>query len=38
MLVPGEKPEWLTIAGMVIITTSLIMFYKYGKKSSFKLK
>ncbi len=31
MLVPGEKPEWLTIAGMVIITTSLIGFYNKGK-------
>jgi drug/metabolite transporter (DMT)-like permease len=32
ILVPGEKPEWLTIAGMVIITSSLIGFYKNGKK------
>ncbi|MFH0841324.1 MAG: DMT family transporter [Bacteroidota bacterium] len=32
MLVPGEKPEWLTIAGMIIITASLIGFYKNGKK------
>lgn len=28
LLVPGEKPEWLTITGMVIITISLIMFYR----------
>jgi len=28
LLVPGEKPEWLTISGMVIITGSLIMFYR----------
>lgn len=28
LLVPGEKPEWLTLSGMVIITTSLIMFYR----------
>ncbi|MDQ1332363.1 MAG: EamA family transporter [Bacteroidota bacterium] len=32
ILVPGENPEWLTIAGMVIITTALILFYKNGKK------
>lgn len=28
MLVPGENPEWLTISGMVIIITSLILFHK----------
>jgi drug/metabolite transporter (DMT)-like permease len=33
LLVPGEKPEWLTIAGMVIITGSLVMFFKNGQKS-----
>jgi drug/metabolite transporter (DMT)-like permease len=33
LLVPGEKPEWLTIAGMVIITASLIVFFKNGKKA-----
>jgi drug/metabolite transporter (DMT)-like permease len=27
LLVPGENPEWLTIAGMIIITISLIMFF-----------
>jgi drug/metabolite transporter (DMT)-like permease len=27
LLVPGEKPEWLTISGMVIITASLIGFF-----------
>jgi drug/metabolite transporter (DMT)-like permease len=27
LLIPGEKPEWLTIAGMFIITTSLIIYY-----------
>ena len=32
ILVPGEKPEWLTIAGMVIITSSLIGFFKNGRK------
>lgn len=31
LLVPGENPDWLTIAGMVIITSSLILFHKsYG--------
>lgn len=28
LFVPDEKPEWLTISGMVIITVSLIMFYR----------
>lgn len=28
LLVPGEKPEWLTVSGMIIITASLIMFYR----------
>jgi drug/metabolite transporter (DMT)-like permease len=28
LLVPGEKPEWLTISGMIIITLSLIMFFR----------
>lgn len=32
LLVPGEKPEWLTITGMIIITVSLILFYKNGIK------
>jgi drug/metabolite transporter (DMT)-like permease len=27
LLVPGEKPEWLTITGMIIITGSLVLFY-----------
>jgi drug/metabolite transporter (DMT)-like permease len=31
ILVPGEKPEWLTIAGMVIITASLIGFFRNGQ-------
>lgn len=34
LIVPGEKPEWLTILGMVIITVSLIGFYKNGVKVS----
>lgn len=32
ILVPGEKPELLTIAGMIIITSSLIAFFKNGNK------
>ncbi|MBN2862756.1 MAG: DMT family transporter [Bacteroidales bacterium] len=32
LLVPGEKPEWLTVTGMIIITVSLILFYTNGKK------
>jgi hypothetical protein len=33
LLVPGEKPEWITITGMVIITGSLIMFFRNNKVS-----
>jgi drug/metabolite transporter (DMT)-like permease len=32
LLVPGEKPEWLTIMGMVIITASLVGFFKNNRK------
>ncbi len=32
LIVPGEKPEWLTITGMVIITVSLILFYRSTKE------
>jgi len=28
LIVPGENPEWLTITGMIIITVSLILFYR----------
>ncbi|MGD0755193.1 MAG: DMT family transporter [Bacteroidales bacterium] len=28
LLIPDEYPEWLTILGMIIITVSLIMFYR----------
>jgi drug/metabolite transporter (DMT)-like permease len=38
VLVPDENPEWLTISGMVIITASLIMFYKSVKKDSIGLE
>ena len=34
LLVPNEHPEWLTILGMIIITTSLIMYYKTVKEIS----
>jgi drug/metabolite transporter (DMT)-like permease len=33
LLVPGENPEWLTIAGMIIITASLILFYFSTRKA-----
>jgi drug/metabolite transporter (DMT)-like permease len=33
LLVPGEHPEWLTITGMIIITTSLIMFYRSSRET-----
>lgn len=33
ILVPGEHPEWLTIAGMIIITSSLFLFHRKKKES-----
>jgi drug/metabolite transporter (DMT)-like permease len=33
LLVPGENPEWLTIAGMIIITGSLMLFYFSTRKA-----
>jgi drug/metabolite transporter (DMT)-like permease len=40
LLVPGENPEWLTIAGMIIITLSLVLFYlsMRGKKTNNKTR
>jgi drug/metabolite transporter (DMT)-like permease len=31
LLIPDENPEWLTISGMLIITASLIMFYRSSR-------
>ncbi len=28
LLVPGEHPDWLTVSGMIIITSSLILFHR----------
>ncbi|HUU99524.1 MAG TPA: DMT family transporter [Bacteroidales bacterium] len=36
IFVPGENPEWLTITGMIIITTSLIVFFINVRKSELK--
>jgi len=37
ILVPGEKPDWVTISGMIIISSSLIWFFgvngRRGRKS-----
>ena len=38
VLVPGENPEWITITGMIIITTSLIVFFLNIKRSDIKQK
>jgi len=32
LLVPGEKPEWPIITGMIIIIVSLILFFRTGIK------
>jgi drug/metabolite transporter (DMT)-like permease len=34
LLVPGENPEPLTIIGMVVITSSLIMFFITSKEKA----
>ena len=36
LLVPNENPEWLTISGMIIITASLIMFYRSIRETHLK--
>jgi len=33
LLVPDENPEWLTVSGMIIITASLIMFYRSTREA-----
>jgi drug/metabolite transporter (DMT)-like permease len=38
ILVPGEYPEWLTIAGMFIITGSLIIFFLMPGRQKMKRK
>ena len=38
IIVPGEKPELLTISGMIIICGSLIVFYTNGWRKFIKLK
>lgn len=38
LLVPGENPEWLTIAGMIIITGSLVLFYLSMKREDTSVK
>ncbi len=32
MILPDEYPDWLTISGVLIITVSLIMFFRSNKK------
>jgi len=32
LLVPNERPEWLTITGIVIIIVALLMYYKNSKE------
>ena len=38
LLVPNENPEWVTISGMVIIMTSLIMFFRSTKRDSISIE
>lgn len=34
LLVPNERPEWLTVTGIVIIIVALLMYYKSSKESA----
>lgn len=36
LLVPGENPEWLTISGMIIITSSLVLFFLNNRETVLK--
>lgn len=38
LIVPGENPDWLTVAGIVIITSSLILFFINGGLRSVRQK
>ena len=38
LFVPGEKPDWLTVSGMIIITSSLILFNRSSKEAPVKKK
>lgn len=38
LLVPNENPEWLTISGMIIITASLVMFYRSTRENNSELE
>ncbi|MCE5347865.1 MAG: DMT family transporter [Bacteroidales bacterium] len=37
LLVPGEKPEWITVTGMIIITVSLLLFFR-STKGRFRIR
>ncbi len=34
LLVPNERPEWLTITGIVVIIVALLMYYKNSNESA----
>ncbi len=34
LLVPSERPEWLTITGIVVIIVALLMYYKNSNESA----
>jgi drug/metabolite transporter (DMT)-like permease len=34
MMIPEEKPDWLTVSGIIIITATLIVFFRRKKTSS----
>jgi drug/metabolite transporter (DMT)-like permease len=35
LLIPDEHPEWITISGMIVITISLIFYYRNTKVVTF---
>jgi len=37
IIVPGEKPDWVTVTGMIIISLSLIWFFGFTAKREHKI-
>ena len=37
IIVPGEKPDWVTVTGMIIISLSLIWFFGFTTKREHKI-
>jgi drug/metabolite transporter (DMT)-like permease len=38
LLIRDEHPEWITIAGMIVITISLLLYYRNTVKETHNIK